>query len=128
MQYKEIKSQNLTANFSVTYSSDTYEDREYTMTVRVYEMFTIFRNEIAKGTISYRITRSLNGHLVAVQNGTERASRQGRATIQAAVNTDFQVRMHDPSGKICGGGCSMMMMMYGTLTSLDFLLRFSERC
>ena len=80
-------------NYSLAYSSKQYEEREYTMTVRVYTEITFFREEIATSSVKFRITKQLNGDIAIRQK-----EAKGRV-VSSLENVEFEINLHDPSGK-----------------------------
>ncbi len=79
-------------NYTVTYSSKEYEEREYIMTVRVYTKIAFFREELAASSLKYSITKTLNGRLQIVQKGSR------DHIVSSDKETELKVRLHDPSG------------------------------
>ena len=79
-------------NYSLAYSSKQYEEREYTMTVRVYTEISFFREEIATSNVKFRITKQLNGDIAVLQ-------KDARGNIVSSKdNVEFKINLHDPSG------------------------------
>jgi hypothetical protein len=68
--WSETETENRQMNYSLAYSSKKYEEREYTMTVRVYTEITFFREEIATSSVQFRITKQLNGEIAVKQVST----------------------------------------------------------
>lgn len=89
----EEETKNRWMNYSLAYSSKQYEEREYTMTVRVYTEITFFREEIAMSNVKFRITKQLNGDIVIRQ-------KEAKGHIVSSMeNVEFEINLHDPSGK-----------------------------
>ena len=79
-------------NYSLAYSSKQYEEREYTMTVRVYTEITFFRQEIATSNVKFRITKQLNGDIAVLQKDAK------GNIVSSKDNVEFKINLHDPSG------------------------------
>ena len=80
-------------NYSLAYSSKQYEEREYTMTVRVYTEITFFREEIATSSVKFRITKQLNGDIAIRQ-------KEAKGRVVSSLETvEFEINLHDPSGQ-----------------------------
>ena len=79
-------------NYSLAYSSKQYEEREYTMTVRVYTEITFFREEIATSNVKFRITKQLNGDIAVLQKDAK------GNIVSSKDNVEFKINLHDPSG------------------------------
>jgi hypothetical protein len=88
----EEETKNRWMNYSLAYSSKQYEEREYTMTVRVYTEITFFREEIAMSSVKFRITKQLNGEIMIRQ-------KEAKGNIVSSMeNVEFEINLHDPSG------------------------------
>jgi hypothetical protein len=91
--WMEEETKNRFMNYSLAYSSKQYEEREYTMTVRVYTEITFFREEIATSNVKFRITKQLNGDIAVLQ-------KEARGNIVSSKdNVEFKINLHDPSGE-----------------------------
>ncbi len=90
--WMEEETKNRWMNYSLAYSSKQYEEREYTMTVRVYTEITFFREEIAMSSVKFRITKQLNGEIMIRQ-------KEAKGNIVSSMeNVEFEINLHDPSG------------------------------
>ena len=85
------------SDWNITYASkNKYEEREYQTTVRVYyDNIFDMRDKIAENTITYKVTKNLNGKLVFKQNGR----RNGSDVIKSTQDTELSIQFHDPSRK-----------------------------
>ena len=113
------------STWNVTYSSkNKYEEREYEMTVRVYYDGFFGRDKITEGSIRYKVTNKLNGHLEYFQNGTTVGN-----ILKSTNETEFNVIFHDPSNFLQNAKIQYFWFVndtnYGPTEDNKFLFKFS---
>lgn len=120
----EEETNNRFMNYSLSYSSKQYEEREYTMTVRVFTEITFFREEIAASNIKFRITKQLNGEIVVHQR-----KAKGH-TVSSKDKVEFKIDLHDPSGFLDGAVMQYFWFIndtnYGPTENSSFYYTFSS--
>ena len=94
----EVTSDEKVSHWNITYSSKAdYEPREYRCTVMLYNQGFWGRDYIGETTVSYKVTRDLNGKLEFSQKIPSRG--QDRNMIRTTEDTELSVSLHDPSRK-----------------------------
>ena len=101
MHSKEIQTDGLSTNYTLTYNSDEYYERDYQISCRVYVNYILhIRSEIASNVTRVRATKNLNGRIVVEYgHNTTVNIEKGVATLPTHSPSKFDVKLHDPSGK-----------------------------
>jgi len=130
LHWKEKKTDDLSMNFTVTYSSGEYVSRHYVVTCRVYVDHYIYRDEIAKRSIRITIKKNLSGHISVVQNNVTLAKSDNTATLQTKVMSKFQVHLYDPEDFFRDSDVLYFWFIndtsYGNTRSASFLYNFTS--
>lgn len=104
MHFNELESDDGVKTYIISYPHKEYQIEgnvlEIEMTIRVYVPFLfVTRKKIASGTITYQITKSLNGKIdVSQTNRTINFDDNKSAIISTQNNTKFNVDLWDPHG------------------------------
>ena len=104
MHFKELQSDDGVQTYTINYPHDEYQIEgnvlEVEMTIRVYVPFLfVTRKKIASDTITYQITKSLNGKLVVSQTNRTIKFDDNKSAIVSTQNiTKLTVDLHDPHG------------------------------
>jgi len=81
-------------NYTLIYPTEKYEAAKYKMTLTIYEYYgLIYWREIGSATVTFRITRELNGRLDVNQTGI----KPGTGIVSCVKETNLNVVFHDPS-------------------------------
>ena len=96
--YKETdKSNNLTMNFTMTYQSDQYYARHYTVTCRVYAVsYFLYWDKVAENSTRIQVRKTLSGHVSVVQKNVTVTESDNTAVLRTKVMSEFKVNLHDP--------------------------------
>ena len=105
MHTYEYTSDSGVVNYTLNYPSKIYDARYYTMTVRVFNEW-IWRKEIAYDSVTYKITKQLNGAMNIVQLNRTVIYREFGAIVSTKNVTKSEILLYDPHGKIYYRSCN----------------------
>ena len=98
--FTEIQSDSGVANYTLSYPSENYEQRRYTMTIRVFNKWLFARKEIAYNSIKYDITKALNGHMNVKQDKKLIVTGDTGAIVSTKTVTRVEIELYDPHGTL----------------------------
>jgi len=124
---EEQESYERIANWNITYpSGNDYESREYRTTVYVYCQSFFGRDYIGESTITYKVTRDLNGEMVFSQKIP--STSKDRNMIRSTEETELTVNFHDPSNYLEGARMQYYWFVnrtnYGPTENNSFINKF----
>ena len=97
-------SKNGFVEYMITYPSRVYGNPNVfnvQMSVRVFVPWMPWmRKEIAFDKVNFQITKSLNGYMNVTQTNRTLKTKDNQAIVSTTNNTKFEVKLHDPHGKI----------------------------
>lgn len=94
--WNEQETDSKVSHWNVSYASKLkYEERQYKMTVRVFYQGIFGRDKIAESSVTYMVTKNLNGEVTLSQANVDKTGQ----LISTKEETELSIKFHDPSGE-----------------------------